>query len=124
MTGLKYQYYEKPIKNAESKVSAYFSQSGASLNDEELLNLHALVVTGHPVDSRHPLIKLGFTRSLEWFEVYGFLKLVRSSVDDELVTVDIPEMRLHGWAKRSRMTNKLIDETYALISVCNNVSGL
>lgn len=118
VSGLKSEFDESSIEDAKVKIKEYFKNSTGSLTSDEMLRLHALAVTGYPFFARDPLISTETpSRTLEFLETQGFLKLVRNE-DDELVTVDVPEAVLHSW--HERRSHKLTTETHFLINACND----
>jgi hypothetical protein len=120
VSGLQHKFLESSIKDAEAKIHHFFNQSFVSLNQEEVLKLHALAVTGHLALARLPLTG-NSSRTLESLEVDGFLKLVRTTGNDEWVAVDVPEMRLRFWSRQTE--DKLTLATHDLVGVCNNTTG-
>jgi hypothetical protein len=113
VSGLQYEFEETSIKDAEANIKRYFSRSLAGLNEELVLRLHALEVTGFPWDPVAPLVpSVDFT--LENLENLGFLALVRSSAD-YTVTVIVQEYVLKSWS--DYFASKFTRETHSLFAV-------
>ena len=114
VSGLDFRFNSSSIHDAKVKALRYFNKSAVSLTAAESLKLHALAATGLPQFARSPLVE-GSAYTLESLEVDGFLQLVRTSEEDEYVTVDVPQLNLRTWS--SQNIHKLTMETHRVANM-------